>query len=459
MGESHFYHALKVAEEICIGCTHCMNVCPTSAIRVSNGKAFINKDACVDCGMCLKSCPVNAIIVEQDDFNKIFRYKYRVALLPTVLIGQFPDEIKEEQIFAVLHKMGFTHVFEVDQAVDYLVDQTNAYMKKFHHQRPFISNFCPAVVRLIQVKFPSLIDNIIRLKPVLDISALYVRKKFEEDGVDYDDVGVFYVTQCASKIASIKSPVGGYDVHVDGVINMDFIYNKILLSIKQDKVENTDKDVNRTSHLKPESIKWTLTNGEASRFEGRCLAIDEIHNVMDILEKVENDEITDVDYLELRACDHSCAGGVLSANNRFLTVERLRKRAKYLEEKGYINDKESVGADIYRYHDCLKDNIRLDKIEPRSIMKLDEDMMVALEKMQKVNRILDILPGIDCGACGSPRCDELAQDVVQGKKKLSQCVFMQKVLCKEGLMSPQESFDISESTWGKGRFERKKKDR
>ena len=53
---------------------------------------------------------------------------------------------------------------------------------------------------------------------------------------------------------------------------------------------------------------------------------DEIHNVIDILEKIENDELTDIDFLELRACDHSCAGGALVVNNRFLTIERLRKR-------------------------------------------------------------------------------------------------------------------------------------
>ena len=33
----------------------------------------------------------------------------------------------------------------------------------------------------------------------------------------------------------------------------------------------------------------------------------QIHNVIDILEKIENDELTDIDFLELRACDHSCA--------------------------------------------------------------------------------------------------------------------------------------------------------
>jgi len=88
-------------------------------------------------------------------------------------------------------------------------------------------------------------------------------------------------------------------------------------------------------------------------------------------------------------------------------------------------------------------------------LSLDSDMMVAMKKMKKINRIMKVLPQIDCGACGAPRCQALAEDVVQGKAKMTQCVFLQKMLTKEGLISPQESFDISEDTWGKRRFEKK----
>ncbi len=105
-----FYHALKVASTACIGCTHCMSLCPTQAIRIKGGLATINKNACVDCGKCLKSCPQHAIYVEQDDFNQIFNFKHRIILLPTVLFGQFSEEITEQQIFAELHQMGFTEV-------------------------------------------------------------------------------------------------------------------------------------------------------------------------------------------------------------------------------------------------------------------------------------------------------------------------------------------------------------
>lgn len=451
MEKAHFYHALKVVEEVCIGCTHCMNVCPTSAIRVKNGIADINKNACVDCGECLKSCPVNAIIVEQDDFTQIFNFKQRVALLPTVLLGQFPDDISEKKIYSVIHDLGFTHVYEVDETVDVLKEATKSYMAKHHQERPFISSFCPAIVRLIQVKFPAFVEHIIHLKPVIDISALFYRKKLKEEGFSDDEIGIFYVTPCAAKIAAVKSPVGEEKSFIDGVINMDFIYNKVLLSIKQNKSEEIKYEQNK--HMSRRSIGWTLTNGEASQYSGRCLAIDEIHNVIEVLEKLENEEIADVDFLELRACDHSCAGGVLTTENRFLAIERLRKRGDWYHRNKPIILEEK---EIEEYRPYLLENISIKSIEPRSILSLDSDMMEAMKKMQKINRILKVLPGIDCGACGAPRCQALAEDVVQGKAKMTQCVFLQKMLTKEGLITPQESFDISENTWGVKRFEKKK---
>jgi len=448
MEKRPFYHALKVVENVCIGCTHCMNVCPTKAIRVESGIADINKYACVDCGECLKVCPVNAIIVEQDDFNQIFRFKQRVALLPTVLLGQFPDDITEEQIYSVIKGMGFTHVFEVDEAVDLLIEGTKEYMRKNTQMRPFISSFCPAVVRLIQVRFPSLVENIVRLKPVVDISSQFYRKKLIDEGFDSEDIGIFYITPCAAKIASVKSPVGEDELFTDGVINMDFIYNKVMLSIK--KASNDVSEVSNYRHLSKTSIEWSLTNGEASQYSGRCLAVDEIHNVIAFLDKLENDEITDVDFLELRACDRSCAGGVLSTENRFLAVERLSKRAN----KDVKKQKET--EEMYTsYRPYLLSNMSISEVEPRSILSLDSNMMIAMDKMKKIQRIMRVLPGIDCGACGAPKCKVLAEDIVQGKAKMTQCVFLQKMLTKEELISPQESFDISEKTWGKGRFEKK----
>ena len=353
MGNETFYHALKINSEVCTGCTHCMNVCPTAAIRIKYGKATINEAACTDCGMCLKTCPRQAIYVEQDDFNQIFKFSYRIILLPSVFIGQFPEDISEEQIFSELHNLGFHYVMEVDKSTGLLMEETKHYLQQHPRQRPFISSFCPAVVRLIQVRFPSLIGHIVRLKQAMDIAAIYVRKKYIDKGIPEKEIGVFYVTQCAAKIAAIKCPVGEESSPVDGVINMDFIYNKILLSINRHKSQVLPR-VPEQYHLTPQSIQWTLSGGEASNYPGRCLAIDEIHNVIDILEKLENDELTDIDFLELRACDHSCAGGALAINNRFLTIERLQKRMENYIKYNYI----SINK-MPRYKDFLVKQMQL----------------------------------------------------------------------------------------------------
>ncbi len=49
-----------VNREKCTGCGSCIDVCPTEAIRIENGKAEITIE-CVDCGACPRVCPEGAI--------------------------------------------------------------------------------------------------------------------------------------------------------------------------------------------------------------------------------------------------------------------------------------------------------------------------------------------------------------------------------------------------------------
>lgn len=445
MEQKFFHHALKVLPEICIGCTHCMNVCPTEAIRVKNGTAQIIDNRCVDCGMCFRHCPVKAIIIDHDDFNRIFKFKHRIALVPSVIIGQFPEEITTRQIYSQLYEIGFNKVVEVEQGVEILHEAMLDYMQTKSDNLPHISAFCPAVVRLIQVKFPTLVSNIIRLKPPLDITAAYLRKMLIEKGEASEDIGIFYVTPCAAKIAAIKSPVGEEASAITGVINMDLIFNKVYRSIKTGKKDHCI--VPDSQPLSSRGILWSLTHGEASEFEGRCLAIDEIHNVIEFLEKLENDEIQGVDFLELRACDQSCAGGVLASGNRFLTVERLRKRAANTEG---LNPEQNpfLPDSIFEYREKLTEELTISDITPRSILKLDEDMSEAMRKMSKVNQIMKCLPRIDCGACGTPSCQALATDIVQGEGQIEQCFYIQHLMRDRHLLDAGETSKITEEIWG-----------
>ncbi|MFW6224314.1 MAG: [Fe-Fe] hydrogenase large subunit C-terminal domain-containing protein, partial [Bacteroidota bacterium] len=381
----------------------------------------------------------------------IFEYKIRVALVPAVLTGQFPDNITTRQIHSELMELGFTHVYEVEQGVEILHEAMTEYMEKNRDAKPLISAFCPAIVRLIQVKFPALVDNLIHLKPPLDISALYFRKHLIDDGHDKNDIGIFYITPCAAKIAAVKSPVGEKDSPITGVINMDFIFNKAYTRIKQGKGDSCILPEIRS--MSSRSVLWSLTDGESSHAKGRCMAVDEIHNVINFLEQLENEEMKDIDFLELRACDESCAGGVLTTENRFFTVERLKKRAALADPENE-SKKQGRSKNIIHYKNRLKQKMSLQPVQPRSMLKLDEDMSEALKKMKRVQEIGKCLPDVDCGACGSPNCQAFAEDIVQGYAKLNQCVFVQRIFENKGILSAEESFSIMKEIWGSDKLDK-----
>lgn len=444
--EGKFHHALKIREDLCEGCSHCMNVCPTEALRVKNGKAVLYAEKCVDCGKCFRECPSSAIIIDHDDFSHIFEYKYRIALTPAIFFAQFPEEITHRQIQSVLLEIGFTHVYEVENGVEILSEAIQKYADERKEIRPLISSFCPAIVRLIQVKFPSLTDNIVLLKPPLDISANFIKKELTDSGIPEEEIGIFYVTPCAAKIAAIKEPVGETTSSITGAINMDFLYNKVYHQVA--KKSNQSCAVPILSELSDKARNWSLTNGEASHIKGRCLAIDEIHNVIEFLEKIENDEITDIDFLELRACDESCAGGVLVHGNRFLSVERLRNSHSGKSEKNNSFKHPEAFKPISEQKEFLLENIGVDSVNPRSIMMLDEDMAEAMRKMDKVNQVIKVLPMIDCSVCGAPTCQAFAQDIVMGDAELKQCVFIQRTMEQKGELTSEESNRILRSIWG-----------
>ncbi len=438
MSYNAIHHALKVNKDVCIGCMHCMKTCPTEAIRIRSGKANILADRCVDCGECFRVCPVNAIYIEQDPFRQIFDYKYRIALVPAVFFGQFPTKIHTRQVYSTLMELGFTNVFEVEHAGEFLLENLLEYIKKPDIPKPVISSFCPAVIRLIQVSFPTLTDHIMLLKPPVDLAAIFYRKRLNDMGVDDKDIGIFYVTPCAAKIAAVKSPVGEEKSDITGTLNMSLVYNKVYTAIKQSK--NASCIVPGIKQISDTSVRWSLTGGEACNVPGRTLAIDGIYNVIDFLEKLENEEINDIDFLELRACDQSCAAGVLNVQNRFLAVERLNRRAEKFKKRKDDPRYQKLNPGLECYKEYLQDNINIEPVHPRSMMKLDEDMSKAMEKMMEVNRIMEILPRVDCGTCGAPNCQAHAEDVVQGMAELNNCIFLQR--------KKAENKDSLRNIWG-----------
>jgi iron only hydrogenase large subunit-like protein len=440
-----FHHALIVDDHKCIRCTHCIKVCPTEAIRIVDGKVQIREERCVDCGECVRACPQKAIGIDHDDLELIHAYKYRVALFPSVFVGQFPERVTEDKIYASFMELGFTHAFEVEQPIGVLKELIRDEVKANKSDVPVISSFCPAIVRLMQIHYPSLTEYIAHVKAPHDLAAHYVIDRLVQKGVDPADIGLFYITPCVAKIAAVKAPVGEEKSVISGVISPTVMYNKIM-SVAED-VPPFDR-TKLWKELTKEGIQWSLTHGETWWQNSRTMAVDGIHNTIKFLERLENDEIKNIDYVELRACDRSCAAGVLLAQNRFLTVERLKRRAKR-----YPSDEKKAMTEEPGKYAVLKEKMKTADITPRPLLRFGPDMEKAMTRMQRARNIMCHLPGIDCGACGAPTCQALAEDMANGVAKMSDCIFIQQLWQKDSKVGPEKAFKRMEKKWGEKRFD------
>jgi Na+-translocating ferredoxin:NAD+ oxidoreductase RNF subunit RnfB len=436
------YHAIKVDAKKCMGCTHCMKACPTEAIRIRDGLATINGDRCVDCGNCLRVCPVDAFYVNHDSLDQLKKFKYRVVLFPSILIGQFPEVYSEGMIYEALLKLGFTHIYEVEQPISLLIDSIKEHVNA-SKQKPAISSFCPAIVRLIQSRYPSLVENIIQVKAPHDLAACYAIESLAKENISRHEIGIFYVSPCSAKMAAVKRPLGEKKSVVDGLINMSDLYNLIMGVIE--KKEKTDTSQLR-KNLTQDGIIWSLPRGEARHFRRKSMAVDGIHNVVKMLERMENEEVPELEFLDLKSCHQGCAGGILLTGNRFLTVERLQKRSKRYPVAAKVDVSEFNSAKI-------KDKLKAAPIQPNYVFALDADRLKALEKLQKADRILCQLPGIDCGSCGAPNCHALAEDMVQGEAKMTDCIFLQNRYLNENKITVAKATRNLEKVWGKNRFD------
>jgi hypothetical protein len=140
------------------------------------------------------------------------------------------------------------------------------------------------------------------------------------------------------------------------------------------------------------------------------------------MEEIEHGKLLDMDYIEVGACVGGCVGGVLNVENPFITRRRIRDLATMDEQTP--SDEEIAARQLDLIKDIDVEFLQFDSlIEPRPTLSLDEDMSVAIEKMEKLEKILESLPGLDCGSCGAPNCRALAEDMVRGLAVETDCIF------------------------------------
>ncbi len=404
-----YFHSVTLEADKCCGCTHCLSRCPTEAIRVHDGKAQILSERCIDCGECIRVCPHHAKQAVSSTLDEINNYKLKVAIPAPALFGQFNNLDNIDFVLTGLKAIGFDRVFEVSRAAELVSEATRELIKENKLKKPIISSACPAIVRLIKIRFPELCGNVMPLLAPIEVAAKIARKEaMEESGLPSEDIGVFFITPCAAKVTEVHSPTYVKKSACDGAIAFSKIYPE--LSQAMDKLE----EVEPLAHSGLMGIGWANSGGESAAMLGdKYLAADGIENVIRVLEELEDEHIHNVDFVELNACSGGCVGGALTVENPYVAQARIQNLRKYMPVS--LNHLEENSLDLMKWENELKFDA--------DIFRLDEDIFKAMSMMERMETILNDLPGIDCGSCGAPTCRAMAEDIVRGRAKETDCIF------------------------------------
>ena len=393
-------HTVTLDADKCKGCINCMKRCPTEAIRVRDGKAKIIYDRCIGCGECVRTCSHHAKKVVYDGFDIIRNYRYKIVLPAPSLYGQFNHLDNVNYVLEGLLAIGFDEVFEVSRGAELVSEATRRYLEKTNI-RPVISSACPAVVELILIRFHNLKQNLLPLAAPVDVAARLAREgAVRRLGLKPEEIGVFFVSPCPAKVFALKCGLGADPGNIDGVLAQSEVYFHLLDAMKEIK---NPRELSTSGIM---GIGWASSGGEAAGvLKEKYLAADGIENCISVLEEIEVDIIHDVDFVVLFACPGGCVGGVLNIENPFIAKSKIQAIRKYMPvSKNRLSDF-SLNQESLRWeHDP----------EIMAVYQLDEDRMVAMEKMQQVEALLERLPKLDCGSCGAPSCRAFAEDVVNG---------------------------------------------
>ena len=400
-----YFHSVTLDKEKCRGCTNCIKRCPTEAIRVQNGKAKIIKERCIDCGQCIRYCPHHAKMAVTDELDILNNYKYKVALPPPSLYGQFKNKPEVDRILTALKTVGFDEIYEVALAAEAVTKATKELLATTRMKYPIISSACPAVVRLIMVRFPDLIQNLLPIISPMELAAVKARERaVNNTGLKPEEIGVFFITPCAAKVTCARLPIGISDPVVDGCISVGDVYRKMVGVL--DKLEEVEK----LSVATFEGVEWARNGGESYALStDRRIAVDGIENVIDVLEKVDAGQLSDIIFIEASACVGGCIGGPLAVENAFVAKTRIQN----IRSTPYVKTPSDVSVDELKFKR---------PIEANSIMNLSSDVASAIAMMGELKNIENGLPGLDCGSCGSPSCRALAEDIVRGFADEMDCI-------------------------------------
>jgi anti-sigma regulatory factor (Ser/Thr protein kinase)/Fe-S-cluster-containing hydrogenase component 2 len=363
--------SLGVIAERCKECRHCLVACPTAAVRVRDARPVVLHHLCIDCTACIAACAPRALTMT-DAPGALGGGD--VLVVPPALLAGFGDHSVDE-VVEELRGLGYAEVVSVHRHEDDLRREVVALAATGDAPAPLVSPVCPAVVSLIEVKFPALLGHLAPLASPWEAAQLAQEGR-----------AATFAVSCPSQRTALlaQRPTAQRDT-----VTVEALREAVLPRLAARA---------RQAAGAPASPPQAAGTDD-------LLVVTGVSHVLAVLEAAEDDRLPGVAAIEPYLCDGGCFGTPLLADDASVAAWRWG----------------AVGGDAPGDGGCRP---RTRPYRARPGIRLDADMAVAIRKLARLDAETRALPGRDCGVCGAPTCAALAEDIVMERAGRALCPYI-----------------------------------
>ena len=374
--------SLYASAERCIDCHRCLSACPTGAMRVRDGRPSVLEHLCIDCTCCIAACTPHALTLE-DDVDALEQVEHPadvVLALPPALLAGFGEHAGVPRVLDELGRLGFASLTVVEPYEEALRAAALAHAGGAGAARPVISPVCPAVMQLVELRFPSLLPHVAPFE-----------SPWEALQADAGGQRLACVVSCPSQRSALLAAADQGGAEVVDLPTPGLVRRALLpaLAVGRDRAATSE-----AAHAEAPADGVLQVSGAT--------------HVLAVLERIENGLLTGVAVVEPYVCDGGCFGSPL------------------LEEDPYMARYRWQRADGARAAGGGRAVPRRRPRAARPGIRLDADMATAIEKLSRLDENTRSLPGKDCGACGAPTCAALAEDIIMERAVRTLCPYVEQ---------------------------------
>lgn len=372
-------HSVEIVSERCCACNQCLRACPTGAIRLFHARPQILDYLCIDCTACIAACP-NGVFRIANVVDRLEPRPDAVLVVSSPLFVQYGAHVSAQQVLDELAKLGHCEVVIATGWEDALRQAVISEARGQDLPHPVISPACPAIVNLIEMRFPSLIPHLAPWE-----------SSFTAIASELGDKPQTWIVACPCQHTELTGDATN--------TQREYVLPAALRATLMPRFSG-QHDVPSEAR----TVAAPASSDAKDADDSAVLRVTGLTQVVGMLECIEDGRAGDVAVVEPWACPEGCFGSPLLGEEPALARHRWVPGGTMLAGTGG-----QAAARVRPY-------------TSRPGLRLDADMSKAVQKLGRIDRLTRELPGSNCGLCGAPTCSAFAEDVVLGRADAGACV-------------------------------------